>query len=567
MFAGFLVHNIYIQLNKLYNIKILECGITMRLKILVIEIILMMISSTLLSTAELNNNDTGKTATIKTKDVRVAIFTDDTLDEDFYGPLGRTVHFLHALEDYSWTVGDITYCFKTTILRTEDILKGKLTTDNFDVLLYPPDSFNEYSTSYGIKILPKNRIRTNKLVNFVKAGGGFFGTCGGALVAGDLENKPITAMEKLIKNCCLKISKANSYMQTGMPILGQLSKYGYKYAHSSGYVSFSGWNLTDYDINYHVGVCLDVPILKDNAIFDDYCGDTCRIRWIGGSHYVLPENSENIKIIAKFPEQEISDNNLTKIHYWKYVGGLRGILKALIFGGDEILWGASLSPFMKAIIYAEDWKMMDDIVETNFSNKPFMITEIYENENQSRIVRCTGHPEDNVWWGGHIEELEDTNNNNMFDGFHRWKDIISENETIEDEFSYTFWIDRRSVAWAAKIPDNDLPPVYGPSEVSDFSEFNQSSNFTIIGNVKEEPEGIMSLDLFYRFSENCTSWDEWTLYGIDTDGSDGWSWFFNAFNASGLGHYQFYSLRHVRYENEWLNETAPPGPDAIARVI
>lgn len=533
-------------------------------KITAIVITLMMLSCASLSATEIKNNETEKATINEIKEIRVAVFTDDALDDNFYGPLGRTVHYLHALEDYSWRVGDKTYCFKTIIVRTEDIANGILTTDNFDVLLYPADSFNEYYTSYGMKLLPKNKIRMEEMVNFVEAGGGYFGTCGGALVAGDLENKPMTAMEKLVKNCCLKISKANTLLERGTCILGQFSKYGYKYTHEGGYIEFSGWNLTDYDINYHVGVCLDVPLLKDNPIFDDYCEDTCRIRWISGPPYIVPENSENIKIIARFPEEEISDNESTRIHYWKYVGGVRGMLKAMFFGEDEILWGSAITPFMKAFVYAEDWIMMDDIIETDFANKPFMIAEIYENENQARIVRCAGHPEDNVWWGGHIEELEDTDSNNMFDGFHRWMDIIPENETLGDEFKHTFWINRRSVAWTAKIPDDDLPPVYGASQVCDIYPYNQSSNFTIKGN-SEISNGFETLDLYYRYSANNSSWSSWTLYGTDIDGSDGWSWEFNSPN--GVGYYRFYSLRHVRYENEWLNETAPPGPDAVTQVV
>jgi hypothetical protein len=276
---------------------------------------------------------------------------------------------------------------------------------------------------------------------------------------------------------------------------------------------------------------------------------------------------EGIQVLANFPKEEISDNDSTDIHYWKYTGGLRGILKALISGGEDIHWAESISKFYKGIIFAEDWKMVDEIVETNFSNKPFMTSEIYRNENQARIVRCTGHPEDNVWWGGHIEELEDTKNNNMYDGFHKWKYIIPENETVEDEFSYDFWIIRRSVAWAAKVPDNDLPPVYGASQVSDIQDpYNQSSNFTVIGNEKEEPEGIMSLDLYYRHYIDASSFSNWILYGTDTGGSDGWSWEFNASMANGPGYYQFYSIRHIKYDDHTEIETAPPGPDAIAYV-
>jgi hypothetical protein len=541
----------------------------MKIKIIAIGIILIMVGSTFLASANIKNNCDGENNVINDSlvEIKVALFTDDPIDEEFYGPYSRTVHFLYALEDYSWKVGDITYCFKTTILRTADIIGGKLTKENFDVFLYPPDSVNEYFTSYGIIIKPENIIRTRKIVNFVKSGGGYFGTCSGSLVAGDFENKPITLMEKLYHNCCLKISNINVTYRTAFPIFGQLSEYGYKYPSSSGYIVYSGWNLTDYDINYHTGVSLDVSILKDNAIFDDYLEETRRIRWISGPDLILPENTSGIQVLANFPTEEISDNDSTDIHYWKYTGGLRGILKALISGGDDIHWAESLSKFYKGIIFAEDWKMVDETVETNFSNKPFMTSEIYRNENQARIVRCTGHPEDNVWWGGHIEELDDTKNNNMYNGFHRWKDIIPEDETVEDEFSYNFWIIRRCVAWAAKIPDNDLPPVYGPSEVKDVSPYNQSSKFTIYGNMEKTSKGIESLRLYYRFSYDNNTWRRWKLYETDTNTFDGWSWDFDSHKADGTGFYQFYSQRCIRYEFEWMNETVPPGPDAVVKVI
>jgi hypothetical protein len=91
-----------------------------------------------------------------------------------------------------------------------------------------------------------------------------------------------------------------------------------------------------------------------------------------------------------------------------------------------------------------------------------MTAEEYPNENKARLVLCAGHPEMNVWWGGHIEEREDTDKNCMYDGFHHWVDVTPENETAEDEFSYNYWILRRSFAWASKkVPDDSMPPIDG----------------------------------------------------------------------------------------------------------
>jgi len=104
------------------------------------------------------------------------------------------------------------------------------------------------------------------------------------------------------------------------------------------------------------------------------------------------------------------------------------------------------------------------------------------------------------------------------------------------------------------------------SQVSDIYPYEQSSVFTIEGNVKTA-NGITSTELFYRHSNDNESWGSWTSYEIDDDGSDGWSWEFNITNANNSGYYQLYSIRHVKYEGCTEIEIAPPGPDAIAKVV
>jgi len=255
------------------------------------------------------------------------------------------------------------------------------------------------------------------------------------------------------------ISAMRFSIKMAVPILSQWIGRDPERIDIGGYIQYSGWNQSNYSINYHSGVCLDVPLNKDNPIFDDYIEETRKIRWVSGTALIPPENPDrDMWILAQFPQEEISDNLSTRIHHWRYNGGIKGLLKAMLLGSGDIHYWEHLGIFMRAFVFAEDWDQ-DVILETDLANKPFMTAEIYPNQNQARIVLCSGHPEYNVWWGGHIEEVEDTDHNNIYEGFHHWKDVIPEEETIQDEFSYNYWIIRRSVAWAAKIPDNDLPPI------------------------------------------------------------------------------------------------------------
>jgi hypothetical protein len=153
----------------------------------------------------------------------------------------------------------------------------------------------------------------------------------------------------------------------------------------------------------------------------------------------------------------------------------------------------------------------------------------------------------------------------LYDGLYTLEGATPLNETIEDEFTYNYCIISRSVAWAAKVPDNDLPAVYGPSQVSDIYPYHQSLNFTVIGNVKEEAYGNISVELCYQHSnDNTSNWSDWTMYGTDTSASDGWSWDFDS--PAGAGYYRFYSLRHVEFEGSTEIEAPPSGPDAVVYI-
>ncbi|MCJ7571780.1 MAG: hypothetical protein MUO82_07885 [Candidatus Thermoplasmatota archaeon] len=489
------------------------------------------------------------------REIKVALYTDEIENELFYSPYRRTCYFVYALRDYTWKVNNKTYIFKVDLLSSKDLFRGKLIFNQYDMILFPPDQSRERNKREHI--FEKINIEL-----FIKLGGGYFGTCAGSTVSGDMINKPDTNLERGWKKRMLGISDVKECLNRAIPLYCQFigrspTSIGPCYA----YYSYSGWNQTNDTINYYPGVCLDCPIKKNNPIFDDYHENTRRIRWIGGEGLIIPENTQReITVLASYPELEISDNISTRIHYWKYVGGVKGLISS-IFQKGTLYYGFFSGLMQQMYIYASDWERTDSIVQTNLSNMPIMTSEIYPNRNQGRIVRCSGHPEHNVWWGGYIQEVKDTDDNNQYEALYFWKDIKDEKSTIEDEFSYNYWIIRRSVAWVSKVPDNHLPPIYGPSQVCDIYPYMQSNKVNLLGISELANNGITSLELYYRFSNDNDSWSNWTFYDVDKDESDGWSWEFDAEITRGTGYYQFYSIRRVDNQGYYESERAPPGSD------
>lgn len=543
----------------------------MKLKLMVVIIILMMLCSTFIIASGKENLVNNKK--INKSDywgeiipIRVAIYTDEkeTLEE-YYAPQGRSRYFLYALSDYSWKAGNNHYVFVPDFLSTEDILKGELTKENYEVLLYTPCQADEQVFSTGWPNLPQNKLRVRNIKKFIESGGGYYGTCAGAQIASNMKNEPKTFFELMQKRSCLGISATQFEFKMATPIFCQLFGLGVEKIGDNGYIQYSGWNQTNLSLNYHSGVCLNSPINHDNPIFDDLLEDTRLMRWVSGPALEIPENVDrDIQALAWYPEEEISDNESTSIHHWKYTGGLRGLIKAAFNGEGELHYWENLGIFMQAFVFASDWEMTDQIVKTNLANKPSMTAEIYPNINQARILITGLHPEMNVWWGGYIKETEDDDSNNIYDSFHRWVNVTPCDETIEDEMAYNYWMVRRSVAWASqKVSDNHLPPVYGTSEVCDFKNDVNALNFTVIGN-SEKAEGTVSVDLYYCHSSDNETWSEWTPFGTDVLDYEDLSWEFNS--PDGPGYYQFYSIRHVENEGFTETEKVPPGPDASVLV-
>ena len=532
-------------------------GGKMKLKILAIAIILTIISTSFVVSADIKNT---RKDTYDIIDVRVALYSEiplgwDVLAADWY---------ISVLDNYQWIVGNKIYRVVLTKIYDEDILEGRLTTENFDMILVPGGGVgDEQAVVKGTlaNIRPKVTKWKRNIANFVKDGGGYTGYCGGTTLMCELEKKPETYGEMLIQKSAIGVSSVKIYYKTVADFyLCQFRKDGWKRMGPAMYILCEGYPTFN-------GLCFDVPIEKNHPINDDFIGETCRIRWIGGPGYILPrDSSNNITVLGRYPDEKVCENESMRVHYWRYTGGVLGLVKGFF---RAVKWckanDRSISDaFLLTMEFSYDWDPTEEYVDLNQSGKPCRVVEEYPNENKGRIVLNAFHPVRNVWWGGFIQEFPDTEQNCLAEGCFKLTEYLPFEETQGNEKTHTWWMVKREIAYAAKVPDNDLPSIYGPSQICDIYPYEQTSGFTILGN-SEKSDGIESLDLYYRYSSDNETWSPWMLYDTDVDGSDGWSWKFNAPN--GAGHYQFYSLRHVEYENEWLNETAPPGPDAIARVI
>ena len=529
----------------------------MKRKILFVGIMLsiLCISSTGLSSEVIISDDMIDKDIIE---INVAIMHDDKL-----GWGCAKLIFVELLNDYEWTVGNTTYRFHTTPIYDEDILRGRLNTDNYDVFLFPGGGAGDGNsivrglTSFTLK----TKRWKNQINKFIEDGGGYSGYCGGTMIATEFFKDPGYISGKIYDKGSLDFSQVKMY-------LGE-EKVGLRGIGPAMYIASNHMpkNVDQAQNNkrweeVESGACIDMQINHDSPIFDDYLKDTCKARWAGGSALIIPDDCESeTQICARYPELDIHENETYRLHEWRYVGGLRGVIKGF-FRCRKVLieYNKPLPPKPFAIgICSSDWEKTDELVNLNFSNKPGIVTEIYPNENEGRVILNGLHPEWPVWFGGRIVETEDYDDNNLLEGLFRWEDRVPWDQTPEDEFTYTWWIVRRSIAWAAKLPDNALPPIYGPSQVCDFEENKDTHEFTIEGN-SEITSGLVTLDLYYRYSSDNKHWSDWIFYGTDDNITDGFCWDFDA--PMGNGYYEFYSIRKVHSSSHTEIEKSPPGPDA-----
>jgi glutamine amidotransferase-like uncharacterized protein len=397
------------------------------------------------------------------KEIRVAILAEEPF---FWG--SRKHYHKMILDGYSWKIKNNSYEISTTFIFDKDIRKGKLTKSNFDILLVPGGGVgNNEALLKGFNSVRSVRIFKRNIADFIKQGGGYVGICGGAALITDLKKgdgrKPTSFVERQYNKSSLHISCVSSYfMDLAFPIFYLFQyKYPEKIGNSAYAFSFSPGETKDGKFIHTTGCPLDIQIYNDNPIFSGYVQKTERVRWWAGQALIIPEKPDrDIKVIARYPSCDVSENDITKIYAWRYKGGIIGILLAMIRSLKLIKKQKMSLRFLPLFCFylSEKWERTDKIIKLNHANKPCITAEIYPNVNKGRILLSTVHTEYMIWWGGHITEQDDTTSNCIGKGLHKWKDIDQLSETLKDELTHNWWILRRFVAWTAKVPDSQLPP-------------------------------------------------------------------------------------------------------------
>ncbi|MFH1013643.1 MAG: hypothetical protein V1769_03935 [Thermoplasmatota archaeon] len=396
------------------------------------------------------------------RNIRVAILAEEPLG------WGSGKHYFPMILHYSWEKENVLYEFSYTYIYDVDILNKKLTTNNFDVLLVPGGGVGDgESVAKGFLHVPKIKKWKKAISQFIKDGGGYVGICGGTAMLTELETKrgkPKTFLEKRYDRSSIGVSSVKSYYkEISVPLL-----YPFQYTHpetigASAYIfSFSPGKTQDNIFIHTGGVPIDFVINKKHPLFSDIKDTKIRIRWWGGPGLIIPEKrSDDINILAWYPDDALTDKTKTSIVAWRYTGGVYGLFQG--FWKACVLMKKHHEPFKHLFLYtyylAGPWEKTHRRIDTDLAKKASITTEIYPNEHKGRILLCTSHPEYMIWWDGHIEEEPEVKDHMMGEGFHRWHDIRPLSKDLIDEFTATWWIVRRFVAWAAKVPDDHMPPI------------------------------------------------------------------------------------------------------------
>lgn len=395
--------------------------------------------------------------------IRVAILAEEPIG------WGSGKHFFQIILDgYTWHVRDISYQFTTRYIYYKDIVKGELNTSNFDVLLVPGGGVGDgQSILSGFTFLHRVKKLKKTISSFILDGGGYVGICGGASFLTGLKTvgkKPQTFLERQYDKSSLGVSCVSSYYKTiAVPLFYPFQKNKPDKIGASAYVfSFAPGETTDGTHIHTRGAPIDFKIQKDHPIFSGVGKDVVRIRWIGGPALIIPEQPDrNVKILAKYPSQDLSENDSTRIYAWRYKGGIQGLFMAFLKSLKIIK--KNKDDFKNVFLYTYymtgNWEITNKKIDLDYSNRASITAEIYPNENHSRILLCASHPEYMVWWNGHIENVKDTDHTCLATGLYKWKDITPLSRSTTDELTHTWWMVRRFVAWTAKLQDSHLPPI------------------------------------------------------------------------------------------------------------
>jgi len=312
--------------------------------------------------------------------------------------------------NYQWTRNDISYYFNMTIIDKNDVLgKGphQLTNKNFDVFVIGANA-KSYLLD-GLDTKWKAKVQ-----NFIANGGGYLGICGGANAASQGFETPENVFHQHVNKGVLKL--ANVYINDNF-----LDEWQYLF--KIGFDAFFAGNVTNSSYPSYVTINTTVQKNQFNAIFSGYDENFSYISYAGGPG-MYNASSTDRKYGPIIPLLEYNEELMyTKpIHYW--IPTLNG------------------------------WKIFRNI-STNLLDKFAGIATTYN--SSGRVVLYGPHPEyPFVVINGTIKEYL---GHGYLSSFGLFKQYVYNYFGYLQDFFKNIWIVRRSAAWAAHVPDTDLPPI------------------------------------------------------------------------------------------------------------
>jgi hypothetical protein len=395
--------------------------------------------------------------------IRVAI-----LAEEFLGWGSGKRMFPEILQNYSWTLHGKTYTITTQFLYDSDILEGQLTTQQYDVVLVPGGGVGDgHAITKGFYFLSHVRKWKKNIAAFIQDGGGYVGICGGTALITDLktaEKKPQTFLERQYNKSALGVSCISSYYKTlALPLFYPFQKKHPENIGATAYVfSFAPGTTLNGSKIHTGGAPIDIQLRKDHPIFSDVQQESYRIRWWAGPGLIVPEHPDReVQILASYPRVDLSDHENLRIHAWRYKGGIHGLISAFFKAARYVKKenDSLKNLFLYTYFFAGKWELTENVIKLDYSNKPCITAEVYPNDKKGRILLCTGHPEYMIWWNGRITERKSEEFPCLATGLYQWEDITPLSKDVSAELTHTWWMVRRFIAWAAKIPDQDIPPI------------------------------------------------------------------------------------------------------------
>ncbi|MBA3043626.1 PKD domain-containing protein, partial [archaeon] len=100
------------------------------------------------------------------------------------------------------------------------------------------------------------------------------------------------------------------------------------------------------------------------------------------------------------------------------------------------------------------------------------------------------------------------------------------------------------------------------SNVNPLHYWQSTATFVITANASDNISGVSSVELYYNYSVDNSTWNSWINFGLGSYNStnDLWEW---NFTAEGDGYYMFYS---IAVDNATNTESLPVTTDAIAGI-